>query len=118
MPIADAPILEVYYAAYCEPCRRELPVLAKLEAETNFVIVVLGDRDKGCAQVLAASPAFVDKVQVSPTGNDREILRKAGDKDGILPYARTIRQDGSLCASWRGILTEVRIHDMLKTCRE
>jgi hypothetical protein len=110
--------LEIYYAAFCEPCRQELPILAKLEHGTNFVIVVLGDRDKGRSQVLATSPAFADKIRIPPAGDDREMLRKAGDRDGILPYARTIRQNGSLCASWRGILTEVRIQTMIKTCSE
>jgi len=117
MPIADAPILEVYYAATCAPCRRELPALAEVLPGIELVIYVLGDADKAREQLRKASPALAERARYSPPGGDeREFLRQAGDADGILPYARLVTLSGKLCQSWRGILTETRIQTMIAAC--
>ncbi len=118
MPIADAPILHVYYASTCEPCRRELPALVQALDQVNLEIFVLGDPAKARAQLTKASPALAEKAHGMTAKDDRVTLREAGDADGILPFARSVRQDGSLCASWRGVLTAVRIQTLINSCRE
>ena len=51
----DAPILEVYYAATCAPCRQEIPLLAEISATSKVVVYVL---DKAIG---------LDKVPPQPT---------------------------------------------------
>ena len=104
----DAPILEVYYADTCVPCRHELPVLAAAARDTRLVIYVL-DR-----------PDHLDGLRnlavVTAPADPRTVLRQAGDADGILPYARSVNATGTLCGSWRGILTADRITGLLNAC--
>ena len=117
MPSADAPLLEVFYASTCEPCRRELPALAQSLDDVKMVIYVLGKPDAAKRELTALSPALADKaVYVSPGMDRRTTLRQAGNADGILPFARSIKPDGALCAVWRGILTPERIRTPISLC--
>jgi len=116
---ADSPVLEVYYASTCEPCHKELPALAQMDDGTRLVIYVLGNAGKGKRDLYEASPALVDKaIYVSAGTDQRATLRQAGNADGILPFARSVKADGTLCGSWRGILTQDRIRILLNSCYE
>ena len=104
----DAPILEVYYAATCAPCRQEIPLLAEISATSKVVVYVLDKAiglDKVPAQIIITAPT-----------DPRSVLRLAGDQDGILPFARSVRADGTLCGTWRGKLTLERITSLVSLC--
>ncbi len=117
MLAADAPVLEVYYASTCEPCRKELPTLTQLDEGTKLVIYVLGNADKAKRELYLVSPALAEKaVYVSPGADQRATLRQAGNADGILPFARSVKADGTLCGSWRGILTLDRVRTLINSC--
>ena len=105
---ADLPVLEVYYADSCVPCRQELPVLAQVSATTRLVIYVLDKPDH--------LQSLKDWAVMTAPATPRTILRQAGDGDGILPYARTVKADGTPCQSWRGVLTLDRIAKMISLC--
>ena len=112
------PVVEVYYASSCTPCRLELPALAHV-AEAGSVplaIIVLTDRARAEAELGAVSAKLLPLMRVAASAKSRAVLRAAGDADGILPYARAVRADGTVCGSWRGQLTEARIHALRAAC--
>jgi len=119
MLAADAPVLDVYYASTCAPCRAELGVLAEVAraGSTPLMIYLLADRVTARAELEAASPLLPDLAVAPPSGTDeRALLRTAGDADGILPFARVRTADGRICGKWRGILTMARIRALLRAC--
>lgn len=117
MPVPPQPILEVFYASTCTPCRLELPVLAQVQrAGTALRIVVIGDPDRARRELAGAAPQLSLVAVVPAHASPRAILRNAGDADGILPYARAVVPDRRICASWRGILTVSRVNYMLAGC--
>ena len=108
MPITDMPVLEVYYADSCAPCRQELPVLVQAGEDTRLVIYVLDSA--------AHLQGLKDKAVITAPAKPRDVLRRAGDQDGILPYARSVTADGIRCDSWRGMLTPERIRILINAC--
>ena len=119
LPPPPHAIVEVYYDSKCAPCRLELPELAKAAADkvVAFKIVILGDSDRGRSQIAAASPALVAHASIIPGGDARAVLRAAGNEEGILPYARSVKSDGTVCAKWRGMLSVDRIRALLAACK-
>ena len=111
MPLVDAPTLEVFYAAYCQPCQQELPALRQTAGQTQLVIRVLGNAERAMVQLgdLAAL------AQTVPADQEKAVLRQAGDGDGILPFARSVKA-GRTCSQWRGILTWERVQTLLRAC--
>ena len=116
MPVPP-PILEVFYASTCTPCRLELPVLAQVQrAGTALRIVIISDPDGARRDLAGAAPQLSLVAVVPAHAAPRTILHEAGDADGILPYARAVAPDRRICASWRGILTVSRVNNMLAGC--
>ena len=119
VPAPDGPLIEVYYASSCTPCRLELPVLAELsESErTRMVIVLLTEEKKAREEIVAVSPKL-ETLAILPSGHDsRKVLQAAGDAEGILPYARSLHSNGQICKSWRGLLNVDRVRKMLRGCK-
>ena len=115
--IPPVPVLEVYFAPTCAPCRLELPVLAEAAKDgLPVTVVLLTDQARARRELAAASPGLAAKAVPAPPGADpRTTLRDAGDPDGILPFSRVRGAEGT-CPSWRGILTLDRIRTLLAGC--
>ena len=111
------PILEVFYSPSCTPCRLELPVLAQIVrlGDTQMRIVILDQEERARAELRTISPAL-ESVAASPHAAANELLRAAGDKNGILPYARSLSATGEICAKWSGRLTSAPARDLLAAC--
>lgn len=119
MPVPlPPPVLEVYYAPSCAPCRLDLPVVvefAKLDgARVRIVIVSEEARARGDLRQVSARLA-ADAV-VGRQSTPSAILREAGDDDGILPYARSVTAKGDICARWRGRLTLAKAQELVSAC--
>jgi len=110
--------LEVYYSPACVPCRLELPVIAEFyHSDGRRVhIVILDQFERSRDDLRTVSAHLAETAIVSPTSNPRDALRKAGDSDGILPFARSVTSDGKTCASWRGELTLSRARSLVAAC--
>jgi hypothetical protein len=113
--IPPLPVLEVYYASTCAPCRLELPALAEaVQDGLPVTIVLLTGEARARRELAAVSPELAARAEPAPqTAGPRAALRAAGDADGILPFSRVRRPDGSTCRTWRGILTLDRIRRLL-----
>jgi hypothetical protein len=113
------PILEVYYAPSCAPCRLELPTIAEISRQdgVRIRIVIVGDKEKAMADLHATSPRLDRYAEPGRRGDAREILRRAGNPDGILPYARSVTSDGKNCVRWRGRITLAKARQMLAACK-
>ena len=110
---------EIYYAPTCAPCRLDLPVATELlnQDGVRLRIVIVSDAPKALADLKAASPALVKVAEVPSEHNPRTVLRRAGNADGILPYART-RNNANTCATWRGRLSLDKALEMIAACRK
>jgi hypothetical protein len=112
------PTLEVFYAPSCAPCRLELPVLATFAKNQSghLRIVIVSDVARARTDLTEISPALAAVTVIASSLDARTALRRAGDVDGILPFARSLSANGASCASWRGALTVVRINHLLTAC--
>lgn len=112
------PVLEVYYASTCAPCRLELPVLAQAARNgTPITVIVLSEESRARRELAAAAPELERSASVPASTDPRAVLRAAGDTDGILPFARVPTATGGTCRSWRGTLTLDRIRRLLAACQ-
>jgi cytochrome oxidase Cu insertion factor (SCO1/SenC/PrrC family) len=87
------PVLINFWATYCAPCRREMPLLERMAAEhPRLVVLLIDERDSH-----QSASAFVTELQITSAvlfdGDG-----KVGDAYGIsgLPTTYFIRPDGNL----------------------
>lgn len=93
----DRPVLLNFWASYCAPCRREMPLLARSARERGLLLVLVDERDDA-----GAARAFLKQVGVSGTVvSDAD--GRVGDLYGVQYYPVTIyiRPGGSL--GWRHV---------------
>lgn len=99
-------VLLTFFASWCEPCQREMPLLARLDADYRArglrVLAVDIDRDEAG---IAAAKALLAKHQVRyPVVVDRYNLlarRYLGDR-APLPSVFLVRRDGTIARVERG----------------
>lgn len=111
------PVLDVYYAAYCTPCRLELPVIAAIARQDGIAvrIEIVGDAVRARHAIAQTAPSLLRVSDMSALP-PRAALLAAGDGDAILPFARVLAPDGRTCARWRGLLTRFRARALLTSC--
>ncbi len=117
-PATPPPMLEVYYAPSCAPCRLELPAVAEFARRdgSRVRVVIVSDETRARIDLGQVSPALAASALVGSHATPRAALRAAGDGDGILPYARSLAANGKICARWRGGLTLARARALLAAC--
>ncbi len=114
--VPTPPHLDVYYASTCAPCRLELPVLAAARG-ADIRILIVSEEARAREDMAAVSASLAQTARLAAGRSPRDRLRRAGDDDGILPFTRVARADGSACGAWRGLLTRARILSLLAACR-
>lgn len=116
-PDLPPPALEVFYSPTCTPCRLELPALSLLARDgTRIRIVLLDQEERARAELRAVSPMLEAAAVGPPAAAPRDVLRAAGNANGILPFARAVAADETACATWSGGLTVERARTMLAAC--
>lgn len=119
-PDMPPPVLEVFYASTCLPCRIETAYLAEIArgGHPALVVTLLTDETKARDQLAQASDRLAERARPAPAGQSpRDVLARAGDPDGVLPFARLTGGDGKTCATWRGILSAPVLDRLLRRCR-
>jgi len=117
LPALPPPVLEVFYSPVCAPCRLELPVLADYMRNGNadrLRIVIISDEARAREDLRAVSPRLEARAETRGD-SPGETLRASGNTSGILPYARSVREE-EVCAQWEGRLTPQRIDMLLAAC--
>jgi hypothetical protein len=116
-PDLPPPALEVFYSPTCTPCRLELPALATLAGDGTTIRIVLLDQEERARSELRAVSPVLETAAVGPSSEaPRDVLRAAGNANGILPFARAVTADEATCATWSGGLTVERARSLLAAC--
>jgi thiol-disulfide isomerase/thioredoxin len=117
-PDSPVPILEVFYSPTCVPCRLELPVVAAIveEKSVQVRIVILDQEDRARAELRSVSPRLESSAESRVGQSPGDVLREAGDDNGILPYSRSVTPEGDVCAKSPGRLTVTRARELLAAC--
>ena len=86
-----------FWAAWCPPCRREIPEFAdvyEFYADQGFVVVGIAiDELEAVKQFLSALPQ-VKYPQLIGMSDAVEVARQMGNKDGGLPYSIIADRNG------------------------
>jgi len=119
MPLPPPPpVLEVYYAPNCAPCQLELPAVAEFAQlpGSRVTMIIVGEEEKAREELRAAHPALEAGAVARITERPGDVLREAGSAYGLLPFARVISREGTICAKWSGRLSFPKAYDMVATC--
>ena len=103
------PVLMNFWASWCAPCVREMPLLETLH-QSHPDLAVLGLAIDTRANV----DRFLQKVQVSYplllTGTQGiPLMRELGNKNGVLPFTLLFNRDGRIADSMLG---EIKADDI------
>ena len=108
-------ILLNFWATWCEPCRREMPMLMDLQRQhgsTGFQVVGIALDDREQVQSFVSTygisyPILVGEADVFETS------ATYGNKEGVLPYSVLIDDEGIIRWKYAGILREDQVTDIL-----
>lgn len=94
------PLLVNFWATWCQPCLREMPLLQSLSEERPGQLQIIGIAIDRPDQV----GDFVDRLGITypiliGTSDVRETQSKFGNPEGMLPYTVLIDPDGTI--RWR-----------------
>lgn len=105
-----------FWATWCEPCRREIPLLKALQAQygekgLQVVGVAIDNRD---AIREFAERLGVDYPVLYGFEAAMDVAASYGDKQGTLPYTAVIARDGRIRQIFRKELTRADIESAIR----
>ena len=117
-PMTPPPVLEVFYSPSCAPCRLELPVVTEFAKQDGArVRIVIVDQEALARRELRAASGQLETGAVTRTNAfPGATLREAGDRYAILPYARSLGGNATVCARWGGRLTVAKARELVAAC--
>lgn len=97
------PVVINFWATYCAPCRREMPMLQRVaKAHPGMVLLLVDERDdQGAARAFVKQLGITPAVPLDPDGKVGDLYRVAG-----LPTTVFVRSDGSIEGRYLGETNE------------
>lgn len=108
-------LLVNFWARWCEPCRREIPILEELQHRHPRVQVVGIALEHDAAAVREFAQAYDMTYRILLAGEaGPSLLAALGNEAAGLPYSVAIRRDGSIAGRFLGVLSPPRIETILE----
>lgn len=109
------PTLVNFWATWCRPCLREMPILQDIAEQNAARMNVVGIAIDDPGQVAE----FVARLQISypiliGTSDVRETQKRFGNPDGMLPYSVLLDADGIVRWSHLGELEEALLREAIQ----
>lgn len=105
------PVLLNFWATWCPPCVRELPMLDKLHSENKLVVLAIAEDDRAAVDAFLADRNFKMPVIAS---SPRDGLSDQLGNPGIYPYSVLLDAQGRVAEVRRGELSRSQILEMLE----
>ena len=104
-----------FWATWCAPCLKEMPILAKLQAKYGpqglQIVGIAVDSRSNVANFSQKSPVgyplLVDEAQAI------EFSKRLGNRLGLLPFTIVLRPGGEVIFTRLGVITEVEMIDLI-----
>jgi thiol-disulfide isomerase/thioredoxin len=105
-----------YWATWCTPCREEMPMFVKLQERygsrgLQFIGIAIDQPDKVAefaSEFRINYPLFLGGPETI------DLLRRAGNRAGVLPYTLVIDRRGKLVSRESGGLKEARLESIIQ----
>lgn len=111
------PLLVNFWSVDCPPCLAELPHLqAFAEAQPQWrVLLITADAPREASALLERLGIRLPALRGG--AGMAALMRKAGNRRGLLPFSLALDQTGHICARHLGQLTAERLADMQQACK-
>ncbi len=105
-----------FWATWCPPCIREIPLLVKMQTiwqdqGVQFVGVAIDDKDK--VQQFIQDQAINYPIMLGQM-ETIEIAKQMGNSHDVLPYTVIINREGSIIKTRAGEVTQTMLNDVIK----
>ncbi len=107
-------VLINFWATWCPPCRREMPVLKKLDSENSNLTVLGFSYDVDYAILEFQQKIGIDYPLFLSTPDTKKLNAMFGNKTGGLPYTAILDKDHKIVMVHAGEVTEKQILSYLK----
>jgi thiol-disulfide isomerase/thioredoxin len=109
-------VLVNFWASWCEPCREEMPLLARtqqrLAAKGLQIVGIANDSADATRAFLAHTPVDYPILIDDPAAGE-DLPEAFGDAQGVLPFTVLIGRDGRVLAHRAGRFTQASLDSWL-----